>query len=287
MAGEPTPALCPPDPDDQGAVAAWRDQVHRAWLAGDPPAEACGHRQVTVAGIRCLRTAPGPEVVMVYCHGGGYALGSPEVALPITERLAPWVEVVSVDYRLAPEHPYPAGRDDCALVLDHVTRQARAGGRRVVAAGDSAGANLALGVALWQRDQGQPGPDGLVMLSPHLDLAADHSRGHHRLDDVDDVAAGWLRAAYCGSTPAGDPGLSPLRAELDGLPPTLIQVGSEDSARAQGRALAERAAAAGVEVTLDEWPGMWHTWHYHRDLPEADEALTAAGRFSAELAVVS
>jgi acetyl esterase/lipase len=229
---------------------------------------------------------------VIYAHGGGYALGSPEVAVPITERLAAaGLEVISVDYRLAPEHPYPAGLDDVDAVYRAVTSTdgiRRRGGRAtVIVAGDSAGANLALGVVLRSIVSGTPRPIGLVLFSPHLDhaltrLEAPVSR--HPRDDVDDRSAAWLRAAYIGHRSPADPGVSPLRADLAGLCPILIQVGSEDIARPHGEALSRRARAAGVEVTLEVWPGLWHTWHYHRGLPEADEALARAARWIGALA---
>ena len=109
------------------------------------------------------------------------------------------------------------------------------------------------------------------------DATGDGSK--HRRSDVDVAAARWLRAAYCGDRPADDPEISPVLADLRGLPPTLIQVGSEDSSRPDAEALARSARRAEISVTLDLWPGLWHAWHYHRDLPEAAEALARAGRW--------
>lgn len=284
-------SLRPPPPGDHGAVARWRAEVHAAWLAGDPPAAACGHETVTIAGVRCL-WAPGPAggsadpltadgPLLVYLHGGGYSLGSPEVALPITERLAAGgVAVVSVDYRLAPEHPWPAAVDD-ALAVFRAVRAARPG-RRVAVGGDSAGGNLALSVAQQIRhdgagSDGDGGPAALLLFSPHLDHGGPLRPG----DDTDEAGAAWLRAAYCGPVDPADPRISPLRGDLRGLPPTLVQVGTRDGLLGQAARFARAARRAGANVTLDVWDGLWHTWQYHRGLPEADQALAEAAAFLA------
>lgn len=276
------PSLRPPPLDDRAAVARWRDGVHRAWLEGDPTAEACGHREDRLGGVRVLRTEPvAGGLRILYLHGGGYALGSPEVALPITERLAPAGEVVSVDYRLAPEHPYPAGLDDARAV--HRALAAERPGAPLVVAGDSAGANLALSLALGAGGDDRPAPAGLLLFSPHVDLVGTDADDHHTPDrpsDLDRAGARWLVDAYRGSRAVDDPGLSPAWADLRGTPPLLIQVGTRDTSLEQGVRLARRARAAGVAVTLDVWDGLWHTWHYHRDLPEADRALAEARAFA-------
>ncbi|MDH4075066.1 MAG: alpha/beta hydrolase, partial [Acidimicrobiia bacterium] len=287
LARPPGKPLRPPPLDDHGAVARWRAQVHAAWLAGDPPAGACGHEQVTLAGVRCLWT-PGPAAgpgdrplatggpIVVYFHGGGYALGSPEVALPITQRLAAGgLGVVSVGYRLAPEHPWPAAVTDAVAVFRAVRKAAP--GRRLAVGGDSAGGNLALSVAQRTRHDGDAGggPGAMVLFSPHLDHGGPLRRG----DDTDEAGAAWLRAAYCGSADPADPRISPLRGDLSGLPTTLVQVGTRDGLLGQAARFARAARRAGNDVTLDVWDGLWHTWQYHRDLPEADQALAEAAAF--------
>jgi epsilon-lactone hydrolase len=253
-------------------------------MAGDPAAAECGHRPITVAGIRCLRAGPDYGPRLAYFHGGGYALGSPEVALPITERLAPWVEVTSVDYRLAPEHPYPAAIDDAWAVFQAL--KAIEPHRPLAVGGESAGGNLALSVALRAVARGLPSPSRLILLCPHLDHGGPRQPqgGAARTypgEDLDEKGSAWFRAAYCGPGPAADPGLSPLRADPSGLPPTLVQVGTDDRLASHGIRFARTARAAGVAVTLDVWDGLWHTWHYHRGLPEADRALAEAGSFAA------
>ena len=273
--------------DDLDAVARWRAEVHRAWLDGDPSAEACGHREAWLAGVRVLRSGPAPShPLLVYLHGGGYALGSPEVALPITERLARGLEIVSVDYRLAPEDPCPAAIDDANAVYRFLldTTDDR---QPILVGGDSAGANLALSIALTARERGWPSPAGLLLFSPHLGVELDRSGApatdDHRRSDVDRTASAWLAEAYRGHLDPGDPRLSPLGRDLADLPPILIQVGTADTSFEQGVRLARRARAAGVDVVFDVWEGLWHTWHYHRDLPEADRALAEAVNFADHL----
>jgi acetyl esterase/lipase len=285
LARPAVPEPAPPAMDDLAAVAAWRQAVHQAWLAGDPPPAETGHRVDVVAGVRCLRAGPATGPLVVYLHGGGYALGSPEVAVSITRRLAVDAEVVSVDYRLAPEHPYPAALDDTLAV--HCVVAAGDQRRPVVLAGDSAGANLAVSCALAIGRAGGPAPIALVLLSPHLAHRRPDPAGHDpaaRLGDVDAAAGDWLSAAYCGSRRPDDPAVSPLYADLRGLPPTLVQVGGAERLLPQSIRFARLARMAGVDVVLDVWDGMWHTWHYHRELPEADRALAEARAFVARYA---
>lgn len=235
-----------------------------------------------MAGIAVLRSAPvddGP--LIVYLHGGGAVLGSPAVSLPITERLAAsGLEIVSIDYRLAPEHPCPAAIDDATAVVTEL-----GDGRPLVLAGDSAGANLALSCALRRRDTGGGPIAGLVLLSPHVDHRSPGSVSGRpsRPSDLDAEGARWFTDAYRGSRPVDDPILSPLWADLTGLAPMLIQVGTIDTCFEHGVRLARRARRAGVDATLDVWEGLWHTWHYHRDLPEADRALAEAATWARRL----
>jgi acetyl esterase/lipase len=265
---------------DRAAVARWRSEVEAAWTEGDPPPSALGHRVEHIGGVRCLLAGPGAAGgaagTVVYFHGGGYALGSPEVAVPITARLAGRLDVVSVGYRLSPEHPCPAAVED-GLAVCRVLRSAPAA-LPVALAGDSAGAGLALSVALAQRDRNEALPVALALLSPHLDHASDVAGQRPAGDDVDQALAEWLAQAYCGARHRGDPAVSPARAEPAGLPPVLVQVDRSERLLAQSVRFARRARLAGVAVTLDVWDGLWHAWHYHR-LPEADLALAEVEAF--------
>lgn len=285
------PPLDRPDLADRAAVARWRAAVHEAWGEGTEPGEP-PHTPVELArpaaatgtaertgtarstGIAALVAGP-PDapVTVLYCHGGGYVLGSAGVAAPITARLAAaGLRVVSIDYRLAPEHPFPTALDDAVAAC----RGLQASGRTVAVAGDSAGGALALGVALRARLDGAAPPAALALFSPHL------AHEPARPTEPAEGGAAALAAAYRNGHDPADPLLSPLYAPpglLTELPPTLIQSGTGDALHPQAVRFARLARAAGAPVTLDTWEGLWHTWQYHRKLPEADRALAEAARF--------
>lgn len=276
--------LTMPDPSDPEAVDRWRTDCNRGWLDGDPPPASLGHEEVIVGGVRCLAVNGNqPRGTLIYAHGGGFCLGSPEVAVPITSRIAGRSDaddafrLLSVAYRLAPEHPYPAALEDLLAVLAAVATDRP--GEPLILAGDSAGANLALAAALAAPET--TALAGLVLLSPYLDLREPDA--DHRIEDpsadVDPAGSRWLTDAYRATIDLDDPRISPLRADHHGLPPMLIQAGTRDSTMHDAIRMARHARAAGVGVTLDLWDGLWHTWHYHRELPEADAALVDVGRF--------
>lgn len=258
---------------DHAAVANWRAATNALWGEDDDP--AAPHRREEIGGAECLVAGPPTGAVapiVVYAHGGGYVLGSAAVAIPITARLARTLRVVSVDYRQPPEDSFPAALDDVLAVYLALA----AGDTPVALAGDSSGGALALSAAVTATAQSLR-PAAIVLFSPLLDhvlvpgnpLADDEGR---RLTDC-----------YLGDADPADPRLSPLRAELGGLPPVLVHAGADEPLASQAVELHARAAAAGTSVTLELWEHMWHTWHYHA-LPEADQALAEAAAFLAEAA---
>lgn len=267
-----------PDLADHHAVRVWREAIHRAWGEGIVSGEA-DHVRGELGGVPVRLAGPADApLTVVYAHGGGYVLGSAGVAAPITARLARAVRVVSVDYRLAPEHPYPVALDDLTAVYRTVARAADA---PVALAGDSAGGALVVGVALRMIAGGGPRPGALVLFCPHLDHAEPRNP-----TDRDPAATGAdpgaLAAAYRRGTDPRDPLLSPCHADpalLAGLPPTLVQSGTADDLRHQAIRFVRRARSAGAPVELDLWEGLWHTWQYHRELPEADRAVAEATAF--------
>ena len=198
------------------------------------------------------------------------------MAKPITGALATQLHVVSVDYRAAPEHPYPAAVADAMAVYTDVVAE----GRPVALAGDSAGGGIALAAALELTRRGDTiAPTAVALLSPHLDHG-DRALGRvaNSTGPEDDQAAllhGML-GSYRGDLPVDHPGVSPLRADrnqLAALPPVLVQTGTADGLHHQALALARRIREVGGRVDLDVWVGLGHTWHYHPDLPEAGLAL--------------
>lgn len=266
-----------PDLSDHAAVAHWRAETNALWGEHDDP--RVPHRREVIGGVACLVAGPSKAArplavadapTVVYAHGGGYALGSAAVAIPITARLAAGgLRVVSVDYRQPPEHTFPAALNDVLAVYLELA----ASDTPLALAGDSSGGALALSVAVTASARGSR-PVAVALFSPLLDhvavpdspLADDEGR---RLID-----------SYVGNADPEDARLSPLRAELGGLPHVLVQAGADEPLASQAVEFQHRAAGSDVDVTLELWEHMWHTWHYH-NLPEADQALAEAAAFLA------
>lgn len=223
----------------------------------------------------------GARTTLLYLHGGGFVAGSPRSHRCITGALARrGFSVFAPDYRLAPEHPFPAGLDD-AVAAWRALRAASPG--RLVAAGDSAGGTLALSLLLTLRDAGEPMPAAAALFSPATDLAGTGASLHsNRYRDamLGRAPLAALAAAYLAGADPRTPLASPLHADLTGLPPLLIHVGEREVLRDDATRLAERAEAAGVPVTLLVWPVVPHVWQLaDRTLPEARRSLDAAAAF--------
>ncbi len=219
---------------------------------------------------------------LLYLHGGGYILGSAPAQLGIPLRIGATagVLVLSVDYRLAPEHPYPAAVDDC-LAAYRWLLQAGYRGRDVAFIGDSAGGGLAITCALAAQRDKLPLPAAVAALSPLGDLTP-ASDTRTTLADWDPIVVGDPTerfALYAGQHDPRDPLISPVYADFTGFPPLLIQVGTREVLLSDSIRLARRARAAGVDVTLDPWEGMWHVWQDHATAPEARQAAAEVGRF--------
>lgn len=221
---------------------------------------------------------------MLYCHGGGYYFCSPASHRPLVFCLAArsGARTFSLDYRLAPEHPFPAALEDAlaayrALLADGTPAES------IVIAGDSAGGGLALATLVALRDAGDPLPAAGVLFSPWTDLAATGATIESN-DGLDPMFCGAAigRAArfYIGDADPTDPYLSPLYADFTGLPPLLIQVGSTEVLLDDARRVADGARAAGVKVEFEVWPAMPHVWHLWTPyVPEAKAALERAAQF--------
>jgi monoterpene epsilon-lactone hydrolase len=242
-----------------------------------------------------------PGVTVVHFHGGGYCVGSARIAAAWAARLSGRARcrVVLPEYRLAPEHAHPAALDDARAVLaalldspaDHQAADNQAAPAPVVVSGDSAGAGLALALLVARRDAGQPLPAGAMLLSPWLDLTVDR-RAIPELVRRDTVLSpAWLEAcaaAYAGAADRADPAVSPLLARASGLPPLLIQSGSDDLLAPDAGRLAASASAAGVDVTYTRWPGLGHDFVLQPGLlAAADSALAQAAWFVAEVTAAS
>jgi len=218
--------------------------------------------------------------LLLYVHGGAFTVGSSHMVRDLLARLAlaSRCRVLSVDYRLAPEHPWPAALEDVravwqAALVEHAAKQ-------VVLAGDSAGGNLALSLLCALRDAGEPRPAGAVLLSPWVDLRCRAASFTTNADaDFLDVAASRRDAeGYAGGRDLGHPALSPLEANLAGLPPLYLQAGGAELLRDDVEALASKARAAGVHTALDIWEDQVHDFQTFGALSRTSlEAIARAG----------
>jgi epsilon-lactone hydrolase len=221
---------------------------------------------------------------ILYFHGGAYVAMSARTHRSVTSRLATWsnASLFALDYRLAPEHPFPAALED-ALAAYRALIAAGAPPSRIMVAGDSAGGGLALALLLAVRDAADPPPVAAVLFSPWTDLAA---TGKSIIDNnaADAMFFGsWVGLEarhYLGNTPATNPLASPVYADLTGLPPLLIQVSDSEVLLDDSRRVFENAKRSGVEATLQIWSGLPHGWQIFAPiLPEGRAALRAAGAF--------
>jgi acetyl esterase/lipase len=196
--------------------------------------------------------------------------------------LASKLRVLLIDYRLAPEHPFPAAVEDAGKAYQWLLASGIAP-EQIVIGGDSAGGGLALSTLLWLRERDVALPGATVLISPWLDLALTGPSLHTRAEVDPLCSIEGLRLAasyYLGSTDAKTPLASPLYGDLHGLPPLLIQVGDHEILLSDSTRLAEKAKAAGVDVSLEIWNEMWHVWHgWAATLPEAQQAIERIGAF--------
>ena len=228
------------------------------------------------------QSKPGRHIL--FLHGGAYIAGSALIYRHVTWRFAVAAEarLAAIDYRLAPEHPFPAALDDAVAAWRRLLGEG-ADPRHCAVMGDSAGGGLALALALRSRDEGVPLPAAVVALSPWTDLAitGQSSRSNAVYDPVlksDDL--GMLAAQYVDGADPRNPYVSPLYGDPHGLPPTLFQVGSDEILRDDSERMAQRMREAGCEVTLEIWPRMPHVWHgFAPVVPEARRAIVRVGEF--------
>ncbi len=235
----------------------------------------------------CWLEAPGARAdrVVLYLHGGGYQLGSVRSHAGLMGEIsaAARCRVLGVDYRLAPEHRFPAAFDDARNAYEWLLRRGHATGH-IALAGDSAGGGLVLALLLALRDQAQPLPAAAVALSPWTDLTASGT-SYAEIGDRDPIHAKAMLIAIArsylgGDGDARDPRASPLHGRLHGLPPLLLQAGEREVVLSDSIDFAAKARAAGVEVYMEVWPGMIHVFQQHFDaLAEARKAIEAIGAF--------
>lgn len=229
----------------------------------------------------------GTDGFVLYLHGGKYTVGSPVVYRGLTARLAAkaGVSVAVADYRLAPEHPFPAAVED-ALAAYRALLDQNIPASKIVLAGDSAGGGLALACALWAHAGQLPRPAGIICLCPWTDLSlSGESITRNQPRDV--VLTGDILRESCNHYLKGaevmNPLASPLFADLSALPPLLIQTTNGDILEDDGHRLAAAAREQGVKVQHEHWPNLWHDWQVLAgQLPEADWAIDRMAGFIRE-----
>lgn len=275
--------------DRSGSWLGERAAYDRTWQgAFDLPASVEAHalERATVTGWALVPEHDEGDLAVLYVHGGGYSMGSSLTGREVAARLAVAVTAPawSIDYRLAPEAPYPAGLDDVHAA--YLAIRDEFAGRRILIAGDDAGAGLAL--ALTQRliAADEQLPDALHLVSPMLDLTVS-SETVGELGGVDPWwdrrALIWASAGYRHDHDARDVGVSPLFGELGGLPPTLVHYAAEESLAGDARRFAEAARRAGSEVEAHGVSGSVHAFTLFPYLPETGDALRDVARLADEL----
>ena len=248
--------------------------------AAVPPSESCVVEPMTLGGVAAEKIAPSNALAdrtIFYLHGGGYCVGGCASHRTMVARMAEQAQATAfvIDYRLAPEHRFPAAHDDALAAWRAVLALGRDPAHTVFA-GDSAGGGLSVACAVAARDAGLPLPAGLHLISPWVNLtnASPAYAAKAETDfiitqqGIDEFAEG-----YMGAGDRRDPKASSLLANLAGLPPMLIQVGSEEVLLSDSTQLAEAAGLAQVDVTLRIWPDMIHIWPFFAMLGASGRAI--------------
>jgi acetyl esterase/lipase len=268
----------------------WGDEIDVArirsrtdWLSRKVPA----HRkvsvsQVDVAGVpsewHIPENAP-DDRALLYLHGGAWFMGSTDMYRAYVSKLAYWgrTKALVINYRLAPEHSFPAGLEDCITAFNYLVSNGIPPDK-IVVVGDSAGGNLTLALLVALRDRGSPLPGAAVGISPVTDLTGSGPSYQSRAD-VDPVLGGQeikeennVGRWYAGEHKLDHPWISPLFADLHGLPPILLYVGDHEVLLDDSTRFAKKAYSFGVDVTLVVWPEMFHVFPIISFIPEAKKA---------------
>jgi acetyl esterase/lipase len=251
-------------------------------------------RRLDVGGVPCewlLAKGADPDRRLLYIHGGGWTAGGLDSHRPLSARIsaATGCAVLAVDYRLAPEHPFPAGLDDCIATYRWLRENGPNGAapaRSLFVAGDSAGGNLTLVLLLASKQRGLPLPNAAVPISPATDFLGQGESWRTREEREPIIRGGadgirMLSQVYLqGRAKPEDPLASPLYGDFRGLPPLLFHVGDAEVLLDDSTRAAEKAKQAAVDVTLEVWPDMPHVWHaFAPFLPEASQAIERIGAF--------
>lgn len=261
-------------------IANWLIQQGVAHVRLEP---GVTQQPVSANGVLCHWLIPQNSLAdraLLYLHGGGFVFGLSPQHLQMGAWLAQHMHtrILMVDYRLAPDHPFPAALDDSAAVY-HWLLQQGIPVQHIVVAGDSAGGNLTLTLMLKLRDSGQPLPAAAACLSPVTDLTRDHAHPERQDPLLSPQAMQLYTRSYVANHDAHDPAISPVFGDLHGLPPLLIYAGEDEILRADALQITEVAQAAGVDVRLEIAPRMWHVWQLFLELPQARQSLEDIAQF--------
>jgi acetyl esterase/lipase len=253
------------------------------------PDEAIAYEAIVASGVPCeVGVSPGArtDATIVYLHGGGYVFGSRKSHRGLVARLgqAAGIRTIAPDYRLAPEHVFPAAVDDAFAVYKWLLADGTPA-HKIVFGGDSAGAGLTLGTMLRCKSEGVPLPKAAVLFSPFVDMGVTGDSVQENKDRdllVSFDGAFGLAATYMAGADLKSPEASPIFADLVGLPPLLIHVGGNEAILDDALRLARRAIMADVSVRLRAYPKLPHVWQlYSAMLDEGEESLREAGAFLA------
>lgn len=276
------------NPPVQGEDIASMREAMNAMLGAAPPPEDLSFEPVDAGGVPAewssiVGRADSGRVV-IYFHGGAYALGSVGTHRNLVAHIArrTGAHVLNVDYRLAPEHPFPAAVDDALAAYRFVLASGVPAGK-IALAGDSAGGGLTAACLVALRDAGDPIPGAAVCISPWLDLSLSFPSWESKADVDPMLARDQIQLcanAYMDGADPKTPTVSPVFAELGGLPPLLVQVGTAEVLLDEAVEFAKRAEEAKVDTTLEVAQDMIHVWHAFADLlPEGRDALDTLAAF--------
>lgn len=242
------------------------------------------HAVVFANGVRCEWFVPdaSPEdQALLYMHGGGFVFGMSSRHRALVACLAQkmHVRVLMVDYRVAPEHPFPAALDDCVTAYRWLLQQGLRA-QNVVIAGDSAGGNLTLTTLMKLRDAGDPMPAAAACLSPVANFAENARLSTSFRDPLlHPKAASFYNKSYVADSDAHNPLISPVFGDWSGLPPLLIHAGEDEALRDDAVRVETLAKEAGVDARLEIYPQMWHVWQLYLAMPQAAQSLDAIAQF--------
>lgn len=275
--------------DTARGIAGLRAGYDRFLCGSFPVSDGCSIEPFQEDELSGFWVDAGNRAVMLHFHGGGYVIGSARASLDYAARLAEAIggRCLTLDYRLAPEHPFPAALEDARAAYEHLL-SAGIGPEAILLSGDSSGGGLALALALMLREEGRPLPAGIVAVSPFVDLtlsgpSIEACAGLDPAATRDGLTV--MAGSYFQAAEPSNPLVSPLFADLAGLPPLLLQAASNEGLASDTTRLAEKARAAGVSVDLHLYDDSVHVFVLYPFLPEAKRALERTADFADRVVV--